>query len=205
MDIVLFFKAVALGVVVAAPVGPVAAMAISRSLAFGKRLGFFTGLGVALADALFALLAALGVSQVIDFISVHRNIIQLLGGIVLIIMGTHLFATARKVALQKTAKRVKTSVAVIGAFLIAITNPLTIFTFLAAFAEPSFGHIQNTSSALELTLGVFVGANLWWLFLVFGVTRFRHKIQGQALFWVNRILGILVVLLGLCMTLARFV
>jgi threonine/homoserine/homoserine lactone efflux protein len=204
MNFVLFLKAVLLGIVVTAPVGPVAAMAMSRCLLFGKRLGFLTGFGVAIADALFALIAALGVSQVIDFISVHRHLFQLVGGIILIIMGTHLFATSKKVALQKKAKRVKNSVAIVSSFLIAVTNPLTIFTFLAAFADPSFGHLENTANAFQITAGVFLGANLWWLILVFGVTRFRSRIQGKALYWVNRVLGIIIALIGIGMTFARF-
>jgi threonine/homoserine/homoserine lactone efflux protein len=199
----LFLKSLLLGIVVSAPVGPVAAMAMSRSLVFGKKLGFLTGLGIALADALFALIAALGVSQVIEFVAKHRPVIGLVGGLILVIMGTHLFASAKKIALRKKAKRVKTSVAIFGSFLIGISNPLAIFTFLAAFADPRLGHLNSKESIFLVTAGVFMGACLWWLFLVLAVTRFRSIIQGRALIWVNRILGLFVLVIGILMIFSR--
>lgn len=201
--IFLFIKALVLGIIVSAPVGPVAAMAMSRSLNFGMRLGFVTGLGIAFADALFALVAALGVSQVIDFVSNHQGPFQHIGGLVLVVMGTHLYTSAKKVALQKKAKRVKTRIAMLSSFMIGISNPLAIFTFLAAMADPRIGPIENAGHVATITLGVFAGACLWWLFLAWSVTRFKDKIQGRTLMWVNRTLGVFILLIGVFMIFSR--
>ena len=57
-----------LGFAIAAPVGPIGALCIHRSLAGGRASGFASGLGAATADAVYGALAAFGLTVVTAFL-----------------------------------------------------------------------------------------------------------------------------------------
>jgi len=79
---------------------------------------------------------------------------------------------------------------------LTLTNPLTIFSFLAVFAAFGFGDGMSLLSATTLVVGVFVGSALWFLVLTMGVTLFRKKLDMNGLKWVNRIAGLLIIITG---------
>ena len=63
MDALLFGKGLVLGVAIAAPLGPIGALCINRTLERGFWAGVAGGLGTALADGAYALMAAAGYAQ----------------------------------------------------------------------------------------------------------------------------------------------
>src|SRR5436305_7147271 len=60
MDLAFFGQGLALGLAVAAPVGPMSLLCIRWTLAAGFATGLFSGLGIATADALYGAIAAFG-------------------------------------------------------------------------------------------------------------------------------------------------
>ena len=67
MGIMLFLKSVALGFIIAAPLGPVNILVIQRTLASGRRIGWLSGAGAAVTDGLYALIAVLGIGLIAGF------------------------------------------------------------------------------------------------------------------------------------------
>ena len=67
----------------------------------------------------------------------------------------------------------------VSAFLLALTNPVTIFAFVAVFAAFGLGHKLSIISACILVLGVFAGSCLWFLTLGFVATFFRKKLDCE--------------------------
>lgn len=65
---ILFGKALAVGLLIAAPVGPIGLLTINRTLDQGRLAGLATGLGAACADAVYGAIGAFGVTQVIDWL-----------------------------------------------------------------------------------------------------------------------------------------
>ena len=63
-----FLKGFIIGIIMAAPVGPLAILVIRRSLTKGYKEGIATALGISLADGLYALIAALGLTTVSSFV-----------------------------------------------------------------------------------------------------------------------------------------
>lgn len=53
----LFIKGLIIGFAIAAPVGPIGVLCIQRSLHDGFKIGLMTGLGAALADGTYGLIA----------------------------------------------------------------------------------------------------------------------------------------------------
>lgn len=56
------------GLLIAAPVGPIGLLTINRTLDQGRAAGLATDLGAACADAVYGAVGALGVTQVIDWL-----------------------------------------------------------------------------------------------------------------------------------------
>src|SRR4249919_1069933 len=69
MNLALFLRGLLVGFAIAAPVGPIGLLCIQRTLAYGRLTGLVTGLGAASADALYRLVAGLGVTAVSTFLS----------------------------------------------------------------------------------------------------------------------------------------
>ena len=83
-----------------------------------------------------------------------------------------------------------------SAFFLALTNPVTIFAFVAVFAAFGLGKNINIVSAAIIVFGVFAGSYLWFLTLSYVATHFRKKIDSGGLVWVNRFAGILIIVSG---------
>src|SRR4051812_17010461 len=81
------FRGLVIGFAVAAPVGPVGLLCIRRSIADGHLAGFITGLGAAAADALFGLIAALGLTAVTSFLTGHAHAFHFSSGLFLLAFG----------------------------------------------------------------------------------------------------------------------
>ena len=81
MELVLYIilRGFAIGVLVSAPMGPIGVLCIQRTMNKGRWAGFYTGLGAAISDLMYSLLAGLGLSIVIDFIEANQNPLQISG------------------------------------------------------------------------------------------------------------------------------
>ena len=75
-----FGQALLIGLSIAAPVGPIGLLVIQRTLARGAAVGLATGLGAAVADALYGAVGAFGVSTLIRALQAARVPLALLGG-----------------------------------------------------------------------------------------------------------------------------
>jgi threonine/homoserine/homoserine lactone efflux protein len=199
MDLLFFLKGAALGFAIAAPVGPIGVLCIRKTLQFGRFSGFFSGLGAAVADAIYAVIAAFGLTFVSDFLIKGQFWLRLIGGAFLIYLGLRTFFAhphEPKVSHGSTHKTLFSDF--LSTFLLTLTNPLTVLAFLAVFAGLGLTSFSGGyGSAICLVLGVLFGSILWWLILSEGVTFFRKKVSERVMGWINRIAGILIMAFGL--------
>ena len=188
MDVAFFLKGIAIGFSIAAPVGPIGLLCIRRSLAGGQWIGLATGLGAATADAAYGLVAAFGLTAVSDFLVGQRFWLGLLGGAFLCYLGARTFA--QKPAEQAAEARGDSLLAAYAStFLLTLTNPMTILSFVAVFAGFGLGSSPDYLAATTLVIGVFAGSALWWLLLSGGVGLFRSRIGPAWMQAVNRLSG----------------
>ena len=199
MDPGIFARGVAIGLAIAAPVGPIGVLCIRRTLAEGRLAGFVTGLGAATADTAYGAVAAFGLTAVSAFLVSQQDWLRLIGGAFLLYLGIRTFLTR---PMPQTAVRDdKSSRTLAGdyasTFLLTITNPLTIISFAAVFAGLGLGSgYDDLGSALLLVAGVFTGSALWWLLLSGGVSLLRGRITENGLRWVNRVSGVIITVFG---------
>jgi threonine/homoserine/homoserine lactone efflux protein len=195
MDPIFFLKGLIIGFAMAVPIGPIGVMCIRKTLAEGHSRGLVIGLGAATADALYGGIAAFGLTFVSDMINSQYFWLRLIGGGLLLYLGIRTYRARRKdTVVPFDNKGVLGSY--ISSFLLALTNPVTIFAFVAVFAAFGLGHKLSFLSAGILVIGVFAGSSLWFLAIGYVATLFRKKLDAGGLRWVNRISGVLIILSG---------
>ncbi len=201
----------AIGVLVAAPVGPVNVLCIQRSIERGVLAGVTAGLGAVLGDGLIALFAALGVGAITSMVETYRDWIQLVGGMVLILFGWHLYRTPpleNGILDQPSVEEGSVENGgilhwdILKTFFLTISNPgavLGLMTIIGGIS--SFVAIRGTGEALLLVASIMVGSLIWWFGLSTFISRIRHKLGFQSLQNINIFAGLAlfafgVVLLG---------
>lgn len=97
MQIMLLLKGLLIGLSIAATVGPMSMLCIQCTLERGRLVGMFSGLGIATADGLYALVAGLGLSAIMHLLISQQFWIRLVGGLFLLYLGLKTMLT-RKVA-----------------------------------------------------------------------------------------------------------
>jgi len=192
----------AVGVVIAAPVGPVNVLCIQRAIERGVAAGISAGFGAVLGDGLIALLAALGVGQITDAITGYRDLIQIVGGIVLAGFGVMLSRSRPKLVVnppgQSEWSGLRASIwDVPKTFLLTITNPGAVLGLVAIFGGvSSFVEVRSTVQALWLVAFIVAGSMMWWVFLATIVGRIRHRVTEARLAQINYTGGVILVLFG---------
>ncbi len=83
----IFLRGLLLGLAIAAPVGPIGILCIRRTLAYGRLIGFITGLGAATADMAYAAISAFGLTAIAVLITRWSLEIHLIGAIFLLYLG----------------------------------------------------------------------------------------------------------------------
>jgi threonine/homoserine/homoserine lactone efflux protein len=197
MEMGLFFKGIVVGIIIAMPVGPVGTLCVQRTITEGKINGFLTGLGATTADVIFGFIAAFGLTVVSNFLIDQQEWIRLLGGIIICLIGVKVFflETQKKITPTKSPNHFS---AFGSAFLIAITNPITIITFVVMFAGLGLvtGSNSQYGSASLTVFGVFVGSGFIWLTLWGMSLVFRERFDFGRMKWVNKIAGIAILIFG---------
>jgi len=196
MAVIIFLKGIFIGFVMAVPLGPIGVMCIRRTLTEGRLRGLIIGLGAATADLLYGCIAAFGLTIISDTLVSQRIWIRLVGGALLLYLGVRTF---RKIPADPKIPINNSGIlrTYITALLITLTNPLTIFAFLAVFAALGLGSDLGNFSESALVAGVFIGSGLWFLSLSSGVILFRKKLDLVGLGWVNKIAGVLIIFSGI--------
>lgn len=191
-----------IGVLVAAPVGPVNVLCIQRAIERGFWGGLAAGIGAVLGDGLIALFAALGVGAISGAISDYRTAIQIVGGLALALFGLKLYLTEPRLdALDKAhhenAKLKDFVWDIPQTFFLTITNPGAVLGLFAIFGGIStFVEVKTNIDALTMVAAIMGGSLGWWILLSELIGRIRHKISAHRLGFVNRIAGILLIAFG---------
>lgn len=189
-------KGIIIGVSIAAPVGPIGLLCIQRTLMQGRVSGFVSGLGAATADAIYGIVAGFGLDIVSNFLVSQKAWIRLLGGGLLCYLGVRsLFAKPADQTVVSKNSGLFWNYA--STFLLTITNPMTILSFVAVFAALGVANSTNNYvNAVFTVLGVFLGSGLWWFILSISTGLLRTKLHSTALRWINRISGSIIVAFG---------
>jgi putative LysE/RhtB family amino acid efflux pump len=205
-DPFLFAKGIALGIAIAAPVGPIGVLCIRRTLIHGTRFGILTGIGAACADGLFGLIAAFGMVALSTWLITVKDALHLIGGTVLAVLAVRTLLHAGHIERDPETGRTESSevAAVATAFLLTLSNPITILTFATAFTAVGLAETLSIASGLILVAGVLVGSASWFTALSFIVSATGGRLTPRTLLWIDRVAGVLLLAFAAYMFLALY-
>ena len=193
-----------IGIVVAAPVGPVNVLCIQRAISRGFWGGLAAGLGAMLGDGLIALSAALGVGAISGVVTTYRAIIQVIGGLALIAFGARLYTAPAPVDLEPGPNGAASGTLrdyawdIPKTFFLTITNPGAVLGLFAIFGGVStYVDVKSRTDALTMVAAVMTGSLGWWLWLSHVIGGMRHKLKPSWLALINSRAGLLLIGFGM--------
>ena len=200
---------VGIGVLMAAPIGPVNVLVIQRAVAGGFWAGLAAGIGAVIGDGLLAAIAAFSVTAISDAMYSYSEWIQLVGGFLLIAFGVALLFTRPAMTIpvgQKSHLLEHTGIIPQTLFL-TVTNPGAILGMAAMIGGLGslIGGINTYLEALLLVAAVMGGSLLWWLGLSELIATIRHKLTESRLKLINRIAGAVLIAFGLLLLLDGYI
>ena len=208
-DILYLFKGMLVGLMVSIPLGPMGVLIIQKTLHKGALSGFIAGMGAASADLFYAAVAAFGLGFVINIVQAHELLLQIIGGIFLIVIGLKIYFDnpIRQIRQRRQGRVSKTGLLgdYLSLFFLTVSNPITVVVFMAVFAGMSvFGESSSLLGEVLVVAGVLLGGGGWWYTLSTLVNIFRKKFRLRVLITINRVSGMVITVLGALVILSAF-
>lgn len=201
---ILFVKSLLLGLAIAAPLGPIGALCINRTLERGFATGVAGGLGTALADGIYAILAAIGFAAFSEFLADIDVPLHLIGGLFMLWLGW------KSLQLGKLSEPITIPPkgllrTISSTFFLTIANPMTILSFAAIFAGLGMASTVNPMEEILVVSGVFSGSMLWWIILSGSIAFIRHRLSETYVRFISQLSGGLLIGFGLWALLSVFI
>ncbi len=196
MDLSYFIKGIIVGIVITAPVGPVGALVVQRTINNGRLSGIVSGIGASAGDAVYAIIAAFGLTFISGFIAENQALVRIAGGIILFIFGVRVYYS--KPPSYSESSNDNSHFGTFGsAFLLTLSNPMVIFSILALFAILGIAKPSDYyRTASFLVLGITAGCLLLWTGLCYFISGLKGRIGETGLSRVNKITGVIILACG---------
>ena len=214
------FDGICVGLASSMTVGPVAVLCIQRTLSKGGLSGIMSGMGVACADTLLAILAFSVYALLKTYIDEYSTIIQICGGVFVVIVGIIIFF---KNPVPQIRKNRTGHIALwqdfasmfgftLANFVVIIPYILAFFTMFnvelaknpsTAIADGS--SISNLATNVLIISGFLLGASLWWIALTTIISFFRRGFRPRHILTINRVAGVVISALGVIALVSQFV
>ncbi len=212
MWIEIFLRGVVIGLTASITLGPVGILCIQRTLSKNRKSGLVSGLGAATADTIFATVAFFFISFISSLIESNMVILTVLGGICVVVVGVNIFMTNPVVQIRRNrAGKSNLWQDYLSTFLLTLTNPafilwlVVIFTALGVDMSEAEVSVTRLRVGVAMITGFLAGASVWWFLLTTVINRLRNRFRPRHLLWINRVAGVIIVVLGASAVLAMFI
>ena len=207
----IFLRGMGVGLASSITVGPVAVLCIQRTLSKNLRSGLASGLGVATADMMMAIIAFFFYSMLQTQIEVYREILQVIGGLFVVIVGVCIFFQNPVPQIRRN-RAGKTNIwqDYSSMFVFTLANFVVVIPYLLAFFAMFDLGLQTEGDAASLLrsgmtiLGFFAGAVAWWLGLTFTIDYFRRRFRPRHMLTINHVAGVIIGVLGVYTIISTF-
>lgn len=192
-------KGFLIGLLVSSPMGPINMLTIQRTLDRGRWHGFVTGLGAMLSDLTYGLITLVGLSFAADFVAEQEQAIQVGGGVILFLFGLGVFRSnpLKGWTPDKLPRETRYLKDFGSSFLLTFSNAAIILVFVGLYARFSYNPLAEGWGAFSVGTAAFIAAALaWWLFLTTLVSRLRKRFNRRGLVLLNRVIGSVLMLIG---------
>ena len=198
-------KAVLIGIIASAPVGPVSLLVMQKTFCHGRGAGFAAGLGSALVDTFYAVASLFAFMFVEGFISRHEAWIMVIGGVLVGCVGYTMLRRkpleSVKVAETSSSKAIQYALQAAGC---ALANPGALAYMFALVALFQLDVSEAVSPMWLIVLFVFAGALVWWFSYAFAADKLRESVTIKTLNRVNKLAGYAVIAFGAALVVRGF-
>ena len=198
--IVDMLKGFLVGMCASAPIGPIAILVVQKSLSKGHKAGFVSGLGASVVDTFYAFIAIFALAFAQRIIEQHQNLILIVGGLVLSIVGVSMAFSNPFRKMKKDGKSRVSTKDFGQAVVMGISNPMAIFVMFTLFAF--FGLAKDapqTWSVAPILISVSLGSVTYWFSISWILSRFAKNFRMRTILWVSRITGAIIVIIGIAL------
>lgn len=198
-------KAILIGIIASAPVGPVSLLVMQKTFCHGRMAGFAAGVGSAVIDSLYAIASLFAFMYVDEFIRRHEAWIMLIGGLLVVAVGYFMLRRkpieSVKVADTTSAKAIQYALQAAGC---ALANPgaLAYMFGLVAIFKLDIG--TAVSPVWLIVLCVLIGALIWWFSLAYAADKLREHFEVKTLNRINKFAGYAIVVFGMVLLVRSF-
>jgi putative LysE/RhtB family amino acid efflux pump len=191
MTFELLWKAVLLGLVNSAPIGPVGLWCLKKNLMADRGTGLSAGLGMAVAYAIIAFFVLFGLKVISRFLQDHETLFQLGGGALLIVMGWRGLAGRAGGLATRYLREFSAS------FAMTLFNPVPFASFAVMLTTfRILGAAPDLATDLLFALGVFAGAMVFWLVVNEGLHHVKRRSPEVVTGRINRATSMVLLAMG---------
>jgi len=187
-------KGFIIGIVAAMPAGTVLMMTLQKSVSEGRKAGFSSGLGGTAVDTLCAIVSAFALSGISAFVDRHATVIEIVGGVFIILVGFNMFRSRMP---KERRKRPYSSKNFIKAASMGLFNPAAIAIMLALFA--AFKMDMGGQPAWVPVLAILAlasGSALYWFCVSGAVARLGDRFNFKIINIITKIAAIGIIIFG---------
>ena len=192
------FIGIIIGIVFSIPLGPVGVIVMKRTLDFGARAGIISGLAIAIIDTAAALLFLVGLHNSAPYFRHIPQWIRICGNAIIFIYGLRMVLASAYEPVEENLPWHKHFFSAAG---LALTSPSTYIAFGAMGLILSPLISKPLFTRIEVGIGFFIGAFIWWSVLALITVTHRDKYIGPQK--LQRIVGIIIMCLALINMLAH--
>ncbi len=171
-------RGILIGLIFGVPAGAIGALAVQHSMERGFLAGVITGVGSSVADVLYGCAGVFGISVISDFMLAHQKVTRIAGGIFITVLGA-VIGRKKNVPQAEAGNQTKWYFCFSSSFVVAVMNPATILSFLAAFAAFQIEKDLRWMQGMGLIAGIFTGTMCWWCALSGIVTVCRKRVTDR--------------------------
>ena len=211
----IFLRGMGVGLASSITVGPVAVLCIQRTLSKNLRSGLASGLGVATADMMMAIIAFFFYSMLQAQIEEYSAILQVIGGIFVVCVGVYIFFQNPVPQIRKNRAGMRNLWQDFASmFGVTLANFVVIIPYILAFFTMFNIDISMSHDALSMSrivqnmlviLGFMLGAMTWWLSITSLINIFRKRFRPRHMLTINHVAGIVISALGLVTLLSTII
>lgn len=173
-------------------------MVIQYVICNGFWYGVFVGFGVVIVDVIYVIIVIFGVIVVMNFIEGQFDLIEVVGGVLLILFGLWIWIFYFYFGFEFDGLEQSYLVDLIVVFFLVIINLGVVLVFIVIFGVLGdyclvYG---DYFGVMMMVGGVVVGVMLWWFFVLVIVICFKLCIDDVWFDCVNYIVGFFLVVFG---------
>lgn len=181
--------------------GPDFFLVLKNSLSYNRKIALLTCLGVIIAILIHMSYCVAGIAVLITATPLLYNALRYVGAVYLIWIGIKALLAknsgTRYLNCESHGRLISSGTAFIQGFLCNLLNPKATLFFLAIFTQVLSAN-STLIDKLLVALIIWVEAIFWWPFVVFIFqTRSVQRCYGKIQFIIDKILGIIIIALGI--------